>query len=45
MLNICEKRIYRICIDSGIKEFADKDFDEFFQYIYDEIYNSFIEVK
>jgi len=39
------KRICLIRIDREMKEFVEKDYDEFFQFIYDEIYNSFTEVK
>ncbi len=39
------KRICLIRIDREMKEFVEKDYDEVFQFIYDEIYNSFIEVK
>lgn len=35
------ERICLICIDSKMKECADKDYDELFQYIYDKIYNNF----
>lgn len=36
----------RIClIDRKMKGFVEKDYDELFQFIYDEIYNSFTEVK
>lgn len=39
------KRICLIRIDSEMREFVEKDYDEIFQFIYDEIYNSFTEVK
>lgn len=34
-----------IHIDREMKEFAEEDYDVLFQFVYDEIYNSFIEVK
>lgn len=39
------ERICLIRIDREMQELAEKDYDEFFQFIYAEIYNSFIEVK
>lgn len=40
-----EKRICLIRIDSEMKELAGKDYEETFQYIYNEISNSLIEMK